>query len=61
MDKLIEEFPDDTSSVEMEKGLNNEDEDEKEITSENEYEGVIHRDITDNIKENIQDILDKVI
>ena len=32
----------------MEEGVNNEDDDEKDITSENEDEGVIHIDITDN-------------
>ena len=32
----------------MGEGVNNEDDDEKKITSENEYEVVIHRDITDN-------------
>ena len=32
----------------MEEGVNNEDDDEKDITPENEDEGVIHIDITDN-------------
>ena len=45
LDKVIEEFPDDTSPVDMEEGLNNEDDDEKEITVENEDEGEIHRNI----------------
>ena len=31
----------------MEEGVNNEDYDEKEITPDNEYEGVIQRDITE--------------
>ena len=58
MDKVIEEFPDDTSPVEMEGGVNNEDDDEKE--TDNEDEGVIHRDITENEHENNQDTFDKV-
>ena len=47
MYKLIIECPDDATPADMEEGVNNEDEDEKEITEENEYEGVIYRDITD--------------
>ena len=42
---VIEECPDDTSPIVMWKFVNNEDNDEKEITAENEDEGVIHRDI----------------
>ena len=34
----------------MEKGVNNEDYDEKDITAENKYEGVINRYITENEK-----------
>ena len=45
----------------MEEVVNNEYEDEREITPENEYEGVIHRDMTENEKETIRDTLDKVI
>ena len=44
----------------MEEGIKNEDDDDKEITSQNEYEGVIHRDITENKKETILDTLEKV-
>ena len=47
MDKVIEECPDDTSPIEMEEGVNIEDDDKKEITAENEYEGEMHRDITE--------------
>ena len=61
MEKVIEEFPDDNSPVEMEEGVNNEDNDKKEITSENEYQGVIHRDIIEYEKETIWDTMDKVI
>ena len=50
MDKVIEEFPDDTSPVEMEEVANNKDDEEKEITSNNADEGVMHRDVTDNKK-----------
>ena len=46
LDKVIEGYTDNTSPVEMEEGVNNEDDDEKE--TDNEDEGVIHRDITDN-------------
>ena len=35
MDKVIEEFPDDTSPIDIEEGVNNEDNDEKEITANN--------------------------
>ena len=31
----MEELPDDTSPIEMEGGVNNEDDEEREITSEN--------------------------
>ena len=48
MDKLIEEWPDDTSTVDMDEGLNNEYDDKKEITAENEDESVIQIDITEN-------------
>ena len=41
--------------------VNNEDDDEKEITSENEDEGVIHRVIIEYEKETNRDTLDKVI
>ena len=34
----------------MEEGVNNEDNDKKEMTPENEYESVIHRYITENEK-----------
>ena len=46
LDKVIEESPDDTSPIDMEECVNNKN-DEKEITAENEYEGKIHRDITE--------------
>ena len=45
----------------MEEGVNNEDDDEKEITADNEDEYVIHRDITENEKETNRYNLDKVI
>ena len=45
----------------MEEGVNNEDDDKKEITEENEDEGEIHRDIKEYKKENNRDALDKVI
>ena len=45
----------------MEQGVNNEDADEKEITADNEDEGVIHKDITENEIETNWDALDKVI
>ena len=50
MDKVPIEIPDDTTRAEMEKCVNIEDDDKKEITEENEYEGVIHRVITDDEK-----------
>ena len=34
----------------MEESENNEDDDKKEITADNEYEGVIHRNIIENEK-----------
>ena len=61
MDKVIGECHDDTSPVEMEELWNNEDDDEKEITSENSDEGIIHIAITENERGNISDKLDKVI
>ena len=48
LDNIIEECPDYNFPAEMEEGVNNEDDDEKEIKSENEYEGVIHRVIIYN-------------
>ena len=48
MDSLIEEFLDDNSPVDMEEGVNNYDDDDKEITAGNEDKCVIPRDITDN-------------
>ena len=50
MDKVIEEFPDDTYPVYTEEGVTNEDDVRKEIKSENENEGVIHRYFTENEK-----------
>ena len=47
LDKVIEECLDYISPIDIEKGVNNEDDAKKEITADNEYEGVIHRDITD--------------
>ena len=44
----------------MEESVNNEDDYEKEITVDNEDEGVIHRNIIENEKETFQDTLDKV-
>ena len=45
----------------MEEYVNNEDDDEKEITPENEHEGVIHINITDYKWDTIQDNLNKLI
>ena len=59
MDKVIEGCPDDTSHVETEEGVNNEDGNEKE--TENEYEGVTYIYITESGKETNRDNLDKVI
>ena len=50
MDKVKIEIPDDTTPDEIEKYVNNEDDDNKEITADNEYEGVIQRVITDDEK-----------
>ena len=61
MVKLIEKFPDETSLVDMEEVVNNEDDYKKYITAEDEDEVVINRDITENEKETIQDILDKLL
>ena len=61
LDKVIEKWPDDTSPVEMKEGVNIEDYEKKEITAYNEYEGVIHRNITDNVKWAIWYTLDKLI
>ena len=61
MDKVTEECPDDTTPDGMKSGVNNEYNDEKQITAENKGEGVIQRDITNNEKDTIQDTLDKLI
>ena len=61
MDKVIERCPYDTSPVEMEEVVNNEENDEKYKTAENEDESVIHIDITENKKENNWNNLYKVI
>ena len=61
MDKVIEEFPDDTTPAYMEKCLNNEDDADTEITSENEDECEIQRDITEYEKDTMRDNLDKLI
>ena len=45
----------------MDEGLHNEDDDEKEITVENDDEGVIHIYITEYEKETIRDTFDNVI
>ena len=45
----------------MEEVVNNEDDYKKYITAEDEDEVVINRDITENEKETIQDILDKLL
>ena len=50
LNKVTEECSDETSPIKMEEGVNNEEDDEKEITSDNEDEGVIHRNITENEK-----------
>ena len=44
----------------MEEGVNDEDDDEKEIKADNEDEYVIHRDITEYEKETNWDALDKL-
>ena len=46
-DKVTIETPDYITPTEMDKFVNIEDVDEKEITAYNEDEGVIHRDITE--------------
>ena len=61
LDKIIEEFPDDTYPIEMEEGVNNEYDDEKEITSKNEDECEIHRNMTEYEKETNRYALDKAI
>ena len=61
MDKVIGGCPDDTSPVEMEEGVKNDVNDEKEITAENEDLGVINRYVIENEVETNQDILDKVL
>ena len=61
LDKVKIERPDDTTPAEMEKCVNNEEDDKKEITAENEYEGVIHIFSTEYEKETNQDTLDKAI
>ena len=48
LNAVMEEWPDDTTPVEMEICVNDEDDDEKEKNSREKKEGVIHRDITDN-------------
>ena len=47
LEKGIIGCPNDTTRVDMEEVVNNNDGDETEITSENEFESVIHRDITE--------------
>ena len=59
LDKVIEVCTYDTYPVDMEEGVNNKEDDEQE--TQNEYEGLIHRDITDNERETNQDTWDKVI
>ena len=60
-DKAKIEIPDYTTPDEIEKFVNNEEDDKKEITAENEDEGVIHRVITEYGKEINWDNLDMVI
>ena len=43
LDKVTIEIPDDTTPANMQKCVNIKEDDKKEITAENEYEGVIHR------------------
>ena len=59
LEKVIEEYSYDTSPVEMEECVHNENNDEKE--TENEYEGVIQIYITQNEHETNQHTFDKVI
>ena len=61
MDKVIGECPDDTSSIDIQEGVHNKDDDEKEITADNEDEGVKHRDVIEYEKETNWDTLYKVI
>ena len=60
MNKVIEKCLDDTTPAEMEKCVNNEDDEDKEKT-ENKNGGVIHRYITENEKETNRDTLEKLI
>ena len=61
MDKVTIESPYYTTPADMEKCVNNEEDENKEFTAENEDEGVIHRVSKQNEKETNQDTLDKVI
>ena len=61
LDKVIIEIPDDTTPSEMDKCVNNQYYDKKEITVENEDEGIIQRDITEYEKETIWYTFYKVI
>ena len=61
LDKVTIEIPDDTTPAEMEKCVNNEEDDKDEIKADNEDEGIIHRVSTEQKKENNRDTLDKVI
>ena len=47
--------------IDMEEGVNNDDDDEKKITAENKDEGEIYRDITEYEKGTNRYALDKVI
>ena len=58
LNKVIEEFSDDTTPGEMEECGND---NKKQETSEKINEGVIHRDIIDNKKETKWNTLNKVI
>ena len=61
MDKVTIEIPDDTTLADMEKWINNEEDDKKEITADSEDEGVIHRISKEYEKDTNGDTLDKVI
>ena len=61
LDKVINEFPYEKNPDDMQECVSNEDDDKKEITADNEGEGVIHRDITDCENVNIWDTVGKVI
>ena len=61
MDKVTIEIPDDTIPSEMEKCVNNEEDDKKEIKADNKNEVVIHRVITEYEKETSRHTLDKAI